>query len=255
MYRAFNLVEFPWKQYDQGAALIDRTTQIVKKALADFVNNRRIDGAKLSEHWFPQVNANVFISHSHTDLDNATNLAGFLKEEFNLDSFLDWSVWGHADALLRHIDDEYCWNPTSKTYSYRKRNGSTSHAHMMLSTALGKMLDKVECVIFLNTPNSITSEDAVSKTKSPWLYFELGLLNMIRPRKPQRLLLESLSNKRAFANLEIDYAVDLGNMPTLNEDLLKLWAQARLNPDDSAVHSLDLLYQMVPEPTRKAQGR
>ena len=55
-------------------------------------------------------------------------------------------------------------------YDYNKRNYSTSHVHMMLSTALTMMMDEAECVIFLNTPNALSTKDIVHKTESPWIF-------------------------------------------------------------------------------------
>jgi hypothetical protein len=248
MFRAFNLTNCSWSEIsaDEGTTLNESHRRIVKAALQQFVANGKLDGTKMRSHWFPEIRADVFISHSHRDVTDATKLAGYLKRNFGLDSFIDSCVWGCADDLLKQIDDQYCLNAERETYSYYKRNGSTSHVHIMLSTALGTMLDAAECVIFMNTPSSITSNDAVSKTLSPWIYYELGLLNIIRPRPAKRLRLENFA-KRAFANLPIEYSVDLGNLVVLNADTLQSWLQARRDPRDAAVHSLDLLYEAVPE--------
>jgi hypothetical protein len=35
------------------------------------------------------------------------------------------------------------------------------------------MIDNTECLVFLNTPNSITSQGVVKRTHSPWLFMEL----------------------------------------------------------------------------------
>ena len=76
----------------------------------------------------------------------------------------------------------YCSNGTS--FDYDKRNYSTSHVHMMLSIALSRMIDKCESVFFLNSENSISIAEEISKerTASPWIYNELSLADMIEIR-------------------------------------------------------------------------
>ena len=53
---------------------------------------------------------------------------------------------------------------------------------MMLSTALTMMIDKVECVLFLNTPKSIDTTEVIDKTKSPWIYLEMAMMKLVRKR-------------------------------------------------------------------------
>lgn len=56
--------------------------------------------------------------------------------------YLDECIWGSADKLLRIMDDKYCWQPERKTFSYIKRNLTTSHVHAMLSAAIYSVMDK-----------------------------------------------------------------------------------------------------------------
>jgi len=166
MYRAFNLVGHPWGPIsrDLGDVIFNKNKLMVRESLESYLEGQIIDGTKLAEHWFPTIKADVFVSHSHNDEEDAVKCAGWLKSEFGLDPFIDSCVWGYADNLLKMIDDKYCRNPGGETYSYEKRNGSTSHVHMMLSGALNAMLDSTECVIFINTRNSITSSESIAKT-------------------------------------------------------------------------------------------
>ena len=68
-----------------------------------------------------------------------------LKDCFGLTAFIDSCIWGHSDKLLKIIDNKYCRN-SDDSYNYTARNFSTSHVHMMLMTALNKMIDKTECL-------------------------------------------------------------------------------------------------------------
>ena len=128
------------------------------------------------------------MSLSHTPIEDKRLVlvfAAWLFVSFGIRSFIDSSVWGNADQLLKQIDDAHCLNLGGETYSYEKRNKSTSHVHMMLATALAKMVDKIECVIFVNTPNSITPKQAINKTYSPWIFYELAMIGLIRRRQAE----------------------------------------------------------------------
>ena len=152
-----------------------------------------IDGTKLQEGWFPtKQKFNVFLSHSHDDENLAISLAGFLKEELNLDTFIDSCLWGYSNDLLREIDEKYCRNRNSTFFDYEKRNYSTSHVHMMLSIALSRMIDQCEAIFFLNSESSISLDEEVKKerTSSPWLYSELSLAAMVRVKSINQYRIE-----------------------------------------------------------------
>jgi hypothetical protein len=187
----------------------------------DLLMGGEINGTLLS------VDSHVFISHSHKDESLAKGLANYLAS-LGVKSFIDSCVWGYSDELLRQIDNVHCLHSSGSGYSYEKRNGSTSHVHMMLATALTKMLDKCECVIFLNTPNSITAGESASdeRTYSPWIYYELSMLEVLQIKEPGRWreLQENFSGKEARAsvnNLRISYSVDLKKLPLLSVSHLK----------------------------------
>ena len=67
----------------------------------------------MQANWFPQIKADIFISHSHKDKGLALALAGWLEETFGLTAFIDSCVWGYANKLLKMIDDEYCYQKKS----------------------------------------------------------------------------------------------------------------------------------------------
>ncbi|MFC0476256.1 hypothetical protein ACFFHF_13535 [Robertmurraya beringensis] len=152
MYAGFNLItndDFIAFR-NNGNTIYNNKKRIIEEELKKFLlNDGSLDGTEMQNSWFPQINADIFLSHSHNDKEKAIALAGWINATFGLTVFIDSCVWGSADALLRIIDDEYCKNVDSPTYSYEKRNFSTSHVYMMLSSALTMMIDKTECVIFL----------------------------------------------------------------------------------------------------------
>lgn len=216
---------------DAGERLYNDYCQNVKTVFDSFLKGSVLDGGKLQKNWFPSVNADVFISHSHADVDIAKNLAGWLSITFGLNSFIDSCVWGHADDLLKQIDNQYCWQEESKTYNYMRRNKSTSHVHMMLSTALGMMIDSTECIIFLNTPNSITSKDVmeekeITKTKSPWIFSEIATTHIVEKKRKKLIVCnESFSRKAAEIRPDIEHSVDLTFLTPIEIGTLETWKQ------------------------------
>src|SRR5690606_26606894 len=85
----------------------------------------KIDGSKLQADWFPNIEADIFISHSHRDKDLAIALSEYLYQNFDLNVFIDSCIWGYSDEHLKIIDDKYCLNSDQTTYNYSKRNYST----------------------------------------------------------------------------------------------------------------------------------
>lgn len=253
MYRGFNL------KLDRTILKKELENQIVKfsadsiirqaiqKGLEEYLDARgKLDGTKMQEDWFPTVNAQVFISHSHQDEILAGSLAYLLMENFGIDSFIDSFVWGYADQLLKAIDNEYCLNIDKRTYDYNKRNYSTSHVHMMLSTALTKMIDKTECIIFLNTSNSVISDGIVNQTYSPWIYHEIATTKIIRQNIPERIGknrgLTKEGQEFAAKSLQIGYEIDFDNFALLDYRILARWLKSGRTSPDSA---MDWLYENV----------
>ena len=150
MYRGFNLtLDFENDFfYQKGRTLNAANKLTVKRTLDSFISpDGSINGSKMQSNWFPQIDADIFISHSHRDEKMAITLAGWLDEIFGISTFIDSCIWGYSNDLLRQIDNKHCLNPSGETYSYEKRNNSTSHVHMMLSTALNMMMMKQRSVL------------------------------------------------------------------------------------------------------------
>lgn len=214
-----------------------------------------LNGSDLKEHWFSVSKKDIFISHSHKDINKVKAFAGWINETFGLESFIDSCSWGYCDELLRKIDDKYCYNARTQTYNYNLRNYTTSHVHMMLSTALSEMMDNTECIIFFNTPNSINMANELGKIKnqrktlSPWIYHELLMTTLLREKTPDRKtgFLEHYA-QRADGEISISYDVSkiLSGLVSLTDDNLiswgKEWAKIPAKPKEEA---LNVLYSII----------
>lgn len=236
MYRGFNLSltkldfeEDSFKYfYEIGETSIEQPKESINATLKTFLGvDRSLDGSKMQAHWFPQIEADVFISHSHKDKRLAIALAGWLKETFGLTAFIDSCVWGYADDLIGLIDKKYC-REEKKGYNYKKRNYSTSHVHMMLSVALTQMINNTECLFFLNTPNSLTPNTIIEKTESPWIYSEIVMSRLIRENKPKRKKCGPLNeSQKIFAtegeDIHINYDLSVDHLTAINSKVLTDW--------------------------------
>lgn len=257
MHRAFKLdsVKFPEGSYETGVALSKALDTEVRKCLEAFVSEGEINGSLLRDHWFPEISADIFISHSHADEKLALSLSGWLKNQFGISCFIDSAVWGHSDELLKIIDNHNCWQEKSRTYNYKRRNGTTSHVHMMLSTALSRMIDVSECVIFVSTPNSVsTSENLDSQVSSPWIFYELSQMEVIRKRPVSDYRMVKKAERHDFSakeesdekRVKINYRVDFDSLTNIQLTDLNRWDEEYKNDKERHDHPLDFLYEALP---------
>ena len=267
MYRGFNLLlenncfkqdYFEEIQKIGFESFSNQRANIIEK-ISSFANgDGSLDGTKMQENWFPQIKADIFISHSHKDEKLALALAGWLKDSFGLTAFIDSCVWGYANDLLKIIDDKYCLKDMH-SYSYEKRNYSTSHVHMMLSVALTQMIDNTECLFFLNTPNSLTPGTIINQTESPWIYSEIATTRLIKRRhfSEYRLkqVVESFS-KGGKITPPIKYGLQVDHLTDIDNRVLSNWADSWQDVDNRnhsfpqysenlEVHALDKLYKLT----------
>lgn len=263
MYKGFNLSvsEFDKVYYLQNdksftSTLHSNRTEIQKSLSSALLSDGALDGSKLKEVWFPNIQeVDVFISHSHSDIKKAEALANWLYEKFRLRSFIDSHVWGYANDLLREIDDKYAYQSSSSTYNYQIRNITTSHVHMMLSAALTEMIDKTECLFFINTDNAIENiqingqdED---RTSSPWIMSELATSNTIRKHldRPE-IIMESIVGNESFKAMNDSASVPkiYHKAPTehlTKIDVRKLSDFYEKNRGETGKNTLTLMYNQL----------
>lgn len=147
------------------------------------------DGVAIQNDWFPEIDADIFISHSHNDCKLANGIAGWMNEEFGLRCFIDSNVWGYTNDLLRILNDKYSdkrkGDDGGIVYTHEKCNRAANHVNTMLTIALQKMIDRCECVLFLNTNQSILPYEKTLRdaTDSPWIYSEIVCTQLIRHKE------------------------------------------------------------------------
>jgi len=228
----------------------DHKAQVRQKLDSFKSSNGNLVASEIIAGWFPPIRADVFLSHSHKDEDAVFWLSGFLYLKFGLTSFIDSSIWGYSDDLLKLLDDAYCYKEITNTYSYSMRNRSTSHVHIMLSIALMKMIDSCECIMFVDTPHSISPKKYINsgdETDSPWIYSEISMTSLVRRKTPFKH--RSLFAKSARAmdsmveSLQIQYDLDLNHLIPLTGTQFAEWEQC----GEKGAKALDALYELENE--------
>lgn len=260
MYKAFNITKsenlendikffFAKSNYvDAGKYIYGELKKGIDSNFKKFRNSDgTLDGTRLTTDWFPIIKADVFISHSHKDIETALKIAGLLYKTQSIICFIDSCIWGYADDLLKAIDDEYCKNLDGRSYSYEKRNYSTSHVHVMLSVALTKMIYNTECLFFLNTPNSVYPKDVIlgekkeNKTLSPWIHTEIEMTKLIGTRSANDHRSSQTNFSKLQENFNVSLSIDTSHMENLTYSQLSEWASKTYKDKYDA---LDHLYKM-----------
>lgn len=265
MYRGFNLElnKSFFANFDNFVEL-GRTHLLSSKAqtekqLMDYLyDDKTIDGTKLMKDWFPEIKADIFISHSRADENLANALAGWLNSKFRLNVFIDSNVWGYSSELLEKINDKYSNKRSDPEggwlYTHSKCNTASQHVNIMLSTALQKMIDKTECIIFLNTDKSIKEKvyagNCISTTHSPWIYTEILCTQIIRKTIPSRLYKTELRHYEKIyecasmqESLDIAYKLSLEHLTKINCNTLHLWEDEA--NETNGVLALNALYSLT----------
>lgn len=236
----------------QGENHLNRQKVYYKKRLKEYVINGTdfADGSQLQDDWFPEIEADVFISHSHKDLDLAQSFAGWLNSEFGLKCFIDGNNWGCADELLEEINSGYSDKRPDKDggylYSHNKCNIASKHVNIMLSIALQKMIDKLEATFVLNTAHSVQKYAEVhnNSTYSPWIYSEIICTEIVR-KKPlseyRKCPIYKFANENESKEYQAAYSISLEHLIDINPTILKKWAIDY----SKAAYPLDILYTLT----------
>lgn len=190
-------------------------------------NTAVFDAMKLMKRHFNKDlnNFDVFISHSHQNMDEVLKLAKII-EDSGKKVFIDSLYWDFADDLLRELDNKYCRNNNSDSFNYRKRNISTTLVHSILSNSLQMMIDQCDTFLFLNSGNinhlTIDGYDADTYTTSPWIYTELLTANIIMKNwylyKSEAFRSEEYSNKAKDIYFMFDIKDFLVKLTSVNSE-------------------------------------
>ena len=256
MYRAFN-VTLDSNQYLNyvNTKQYENDKSISLQKLQKIINSRDIiQASEIKKLLLPSKQYDIFISHSHKDLELAKGFANYLYLFLGVTCFIDSLYWGNIDRLQNEVNELHltCDNMTGRSYyDYEKTLQVAKHANMILASALTEMIDNCECVFFLNTDNSvIRGTEAISKneTYSPWIYHEVFTTSIIHRKGTGRraALEEQQIRDNAIKPLsQFIYNLDLTGMTILNDDDIIHWRSTVKY--DYNNNPLDVLYILKPE--------
>ncbi|WP_208357823.1 toll/interleukin-1 receptor domain-containing protein [Helicobacter pylori] len=134
---------------------------------------------KIKEAFFspfkPQLkNAQVFLSHSHADKNEALKVKGYLEEDLDAECvFIDSLFWDYKDDVLNKLAEyaEYDDNDISVI-----EDAFT----LILRESLQDMIEKCPYFVFLQSKNSVSLNQGLSRiTYSAWIYEELRIAHSI----------------------------------------------------------------------------
>lgn len=199
----------------QGYLIASRNKRKTAEKLDAYPFPKNADDVDLTEimkDWFPLGENDIFLSHSHSDEKLAIAISYYLAKNFKLKCFVDSCVWGYAETLLRKLDEKY-----SDNNNYDCRNGTTAHVHLMLNSALMKVMHSCTSFIFLQTKNSLRNDRKGVKnwTYSSWIYSELSMSRVMsdilysdKEKKKSRsscILLESAQLPMGYSNITTNH--------------------------------------------------
>lgn len=207
--------------------------------------SQEIDAEILIQRWFPSIDADVFISHSHGDIDLIMSLSGWLKQKCGLTPFVDFSSWKYITTLIEKIQN---------------KNGNMNeadvllHGHIMLATSLMRMIAKCKCILFVKTPNSIHQSTSLNRSESihsPWIFLEMVMSEILLSQRPNVISKETLTE--SLDKIIIKYPRTIDHLTRLSASNIKDWANnLNKNKNMNAEEKFALLQEIIGQKPRRA---
>ncbi|WQW49399.1 toll/interleukin-1 receptor domain-containing protein [Helicobacter pylori] len=164
---------------------LDRIAQKIRNILKkhgsrkDIILNHR----ELQEAFFspfkPQLkNAQVFLSHSHADINKALEVKNYLENQIKCKVFIDSLFWDYKDDVL------------NKLAKYDDISRIEDAFTLILRESLEYMIKKCPYFVFLQSKNSVSNQglsrnqDLLKITHSAWIYEELKIAHSISESRP-----------------------------------------------------------------------
>ncbi len=164
--------------------IAQKIRNILKKhgSRKDIILNHR----ELQEAFFspfkPQLkNAQVFLSHSHADINKALEVKDYLEEYLDAECvFIDSLFWDYKDDVL------------NKLAEYDNISRIEDAFTLILRESLECMIKKCPYFVFLQSKNSVSlNQDLLKITYSAWIYEELRIAHSISSESRLTIMMES----------------------------------------------------------------
>ncbi|UTC74748.1 hypothetical protein E4O03_11190 [Treponema sp. OMZ 792] len=213
----------PNKVNEDMSRLIAKFNKILKGDGENF----QISSADIEKEWFPEIRADIFISHSHNDLEIARALKNLIETTFDLECFIDADVWEHyrilADIITKY-DDCGCFND------------NIIKSSAILNVALFKMINRCKALFFIKSKNSTINNN--HQTLSPWIYSEISISNIMHSK-----IMESA--ERYDESVKVLFDTDFSNFRNLTFSDLETWLDTCKGKNIKGRKALDKLLDIV----------
>lgn len=154
---------------------LDRIAQKIRNILKKHGSRKNIilNHRELQEAFFspfkPQLkNAQVFLSHSHADKNEALEVKNYLENQTKRKVFVDSLFWDYKDDVL------------NKLAEYDDISRIEDAFTLILRESLEYMIKKCPYFVFLQSKNSVSlNQDLLKITYSAWIYEELKIANTL----------------------------------------------------------------------------
>lgn len=196
---------------EQGKQKYNHDKRVVKELLNECIVKEeatyRLNANKLTELMFPNIDADVFLSHSHNnDFDLACKVSAYLEKKTGKKVFIDAVVWESIYELENELNMSFALkerNRDTNIYDYEKARNIASHVRLLLTTALSGMIKKCSAFVVLNTKSTFIGG---AMTNSPWIYYEIFQAHQYLDVKQEKMvLLEKNAEDRSFI---VDYNIE-----------------------------------------------
>ncbi|MCJ7853021.1 toll/interleukin-1 receptor domain-containing protein [Pseudomonas monteilii] len=209
-----------------------RVSELARYIVSISQTSRHLDAEEISASLFPQLDYDIFLSHSHADQSKAIELALSLRDK-GIRVFVDSCVWGHSEELIKLILEQS--GPLENETRESQIGRVSAAVHTLLSAAIHQMIWRTEAFVFLRTERSVPFESDVSdRTLSPWIYAELQFSAQVQQMLPQRLknkkTLQSVAGFESYMTeskqlppYEMVFKISKEHLPSVKGNDLSQW--------------------------------
>ncbi|EJB36215.1 hypothetical protein HPNQ4161_1646 [Helicobacter pylori NQ4161] len=166
-------------QINEAAKKIYELIKKAKHSNDDIILNHNEIKEAFFSPFKPQLkNAQVFLSHSHADINKALEVKNYLENQIKRKVFIDSLFWDYKDDVL------------NKLAKYDDISRIEDVFTLILRESLECMIKKCPYFVFLQSKNSVSNQglsrnqDLLKITYSAWIYEELKIAHSISESRP-----------------------------------------------------------------------
>ncbi|MFP6143942.1 toll/interleukin-1 receptor domain-containing protein [Helicobacter pylori] len=153
-------------QINEAAKKIYELIKKAKHSNDDIILNHNEIKEAFFSPFKPQLkNAQVFLSHSHADINKALEVKNYLENQIKRKVFIDSLFWDYKDDVL------------NKLAKYDDISRIEDAFTLILRESLEYMIKKCPYFVFLQSKNSVSNQGLSQITYSAWIYEELRIAN------------------------------------------------------------------------------